>query len=63
MKSRIIITSMDIEDPLFYVQHVMNKGLVSGNDDCYCNLTVFKDGVHVSCEKTKSGFSFRLWEQ
>lgn len=60
MKNRIIITS-DIDDPLFYVRNVMRDGLVSGNNDCYCHITKFHDGVMVSCEKTKSGYSFRVW--
>ena len=39
----------------------MRDGLVSGNNDCYCHITKFHDGVMVSCEKTKSGYSFRVW--
>ena len=62
MKSRIIITS-DIDDPLFYVRKIMKEGFISGNNDCYCNLTRFRDGVIVSCEKTRSGFSFRVWDE
>lgn len=60
MKSRITIT-YDIDDPLFYVSKVMNEGFISGNNDCYCNLTRFHDGVTVICENTEQGFSFRVW--
>ena len=63
MKTRITITSVDVADYLFYVQEVMKEGFISENNACYCSLTLFCGGVRVSCEKTKSGFSFRVWKQ
>lgn len=62
MSRRIIINFEDVQEPLKYVQKVINEGLISGNKDCYCYITVFKDGVHVSCSKLKNnGYSFKVF--
>ena len=66
MSKKIIINADDDipdSESLFYVQNVVKDGLVSGNNDCYCYITKYSDGTHVSCDKTKTGFSFRVWRQ
>lgn len=61
MNSRIIINHENVKEPLKYVQRVINGGLISDNNRCYCYHTSFKDGVHVTCSKLKNGFSFKVF--
>lgn len=63
MKTRIIINSSIDDDPLIYVQRVIQEGKISDNGNCYCYATVFKDRVVVTCKKTKLGFSFEVFNQ
>lgn len=57
---RIIIQS-EIENACEYVQKVISGGMVSDEGECYCYVTIFKDGTHVSCDKLKTGFKFNVW--
>lgn len=56
-----IIINSEIKEPLKYVQKVINGGLISGTNSCYCYHTLFNDGVHVTCKKIKTGFSFMVF--
>lgn len=61
---KIIIKSDDIvtpEDCLWMVKNVVKEGLISGNGDCYCYMSLFglKDKeVSVSCIKNKAKDSY-----
>jgi len=61
MSERIIVNHTDVLEPLKYVQNVINGGLISANNTCYCYHSLFKDGVHVSCSKLKNGYSFKVY--
>lgn len=43
---------------LRYVAHVISKGRISGNGDCYCYATTFKDGISVCAIRNKKSDRF-----
>lgn len=68
MNDKIIINKNSIitdTEALYKVYQVIGEGLVSETKKGkqYCFATRFKDGYVVTCNKTKTGYSFKVGKE
>jgi len=68
MNNKIIINKNSIitdAEALYKVFQVIGEGLVSetSKGKQYCFATKFKDGYVVTCNKTKTGYSFKVGKE